>query len=207
LTIDGFLDRLMIAESGGNDLARNPKSTALGAYQFIASTFLRVARRHFAAETATLSIAEILRLRTDRAFARRAAEAYTRDNARHLARHGLPTNFPNLRLAYLVGPTGAVRVLQAKSDVKIDTVLSATALTANPFMARMTVADLIAKAARDLSVAPDTQAGLVAETMTASKAARPRVVVRCNLARPSCQRWRRLAEARLARKDLREARD
>ena len=31
LTLEGFLDRLMLAESGGNDLARNPKSTALGA--------------------------------------------------------------------------------------------------------------------------------------------------------------------------------
>ena len=108
LTLDGFLDQLMIAESGGDDLARNPKSTALGAFQFISSTFLRVVRRHFASETASLSFAEILRLRTDREFARRAAEAYTKDNAYHLASHGLPTSFPNLRLAYLVGPQIAV---------------------------------------------------------------------------------------------------
>ena len=55
LTIDGFLDRLMMAESGGNDAARNQRSTALGPFQFIKSTFVEVARRHFAEETATLS--------------------------------------------------------------------------------------------------------------------------------------------------------
>jgi hypothetical protein len=205
LTLDGFLDQLMIAESGGDDLARNPKSTALGAFQFISSTFLRVVRRHFANETASLFIAEILRLRTDRDFARKAAEAYTKDNAYHLASHGLPTSFPNLRLAYLVGPSGAVKLLQAKPDAKVETILSAAALRANPFMNRMTVSDLVAKAARDLSVAPDTQAGLVTETGNKPKKDRSRVVVRCDLARPSCQRWLRLADARRARKELRGA--
>ena len=205
LTLDGFLDQLMIAESGGDDLARNSKSTALGAFQFISSTFLRVVRRHFASETSSLSFAEILRLRTDRKFARRAAEAYTKDNAYHLASHGVPTSFPNLRLAYLVGPSGAVKLLQSKPEAKVATILSAAALRANPFMNRMTVSDLIAKAARDLSVAPDTQAGLVAEIQNSPKKTRSRVVVRCNLVRPSCQRWLRLAEARLARKDLRGA--
>jgi hypothetical protein len=72
-------------------------------------------------------------------------------------------------------------------------------------MNRMTVADLVAKAARDLSVAPDTQAGLVADITNTPKKDRPRIVVRCDLARPSCQRWLRLAEARLARKELRGA--
>jgi hypothetical protein len=205
LTLDGFLDQLMIAESDGDDLARNPESTALGAFQFISSTFLRVVRRHFASETANLSFAEILRLRMDRDFARRAAEAYTKDNAYHLASHGLPTSFPNLRLAYLVGSSGAVKLLQSKPDAKVETILSAQALKANPFMSRMTVADLIAKAARDLSLAPDTQAGLVTDIVTTRKKERPRVIVRCDLARPSCQRWLRLAEARLARKELRGA--
>lgn len=201
LTLDGFLDRLMVAESGGNDLARNPRSTAVGAYQFIASTFLLVVRRHFAAETAALGVSDILKLRTDRAFARRAAEAYTKDNARHLAGRGLAASFPNLRLAYLVGPSGAVKVLSAKPETKVEAVLSASALRANPFLGRMTVADLIARSARDLSVAPDTRAGLVADLAVPPERARPRIAVRCSLARPSCQRWLRLAEARLQRKE------
>ena len=47
ITLDTFLDRLMIAESGGRLDARNPRSTAVGPYQFIVSTFIDVARRNF----------------------------------------------------------------------------------------------------------------------------------------------------------------
>ena len=61
---DMFLDRLMRAESGGRDTAANPRSTALGPYQFIKSTFLDLARRHFGIEVQELSEDEILRLRT-----------------------------------------------------------------------------------------------------------------------------------------------
>src|SRR5262245_44846162 len=37
---DTFLNRLMRSESNGQDSAKNPRSTALGAFQFIKSTFL-----------------------------------------------------------------------------------------------------------------------------------------------------------------------
>jgi hypothetical protein len=46
---DAFLDRLMSAESGGLAHAKNPRSTALGPFQFIKSTFLEITRRHFPA--------------------------------------------------------------------------------------------------------------------------------------------------------------
>ena len=72
LTMDKFLDRLMRAESGGNDKARNPSSTALGPYQFIASTWLMMMHRYFKTETADLNAVQILNLRTDRNLARRA---------------------------------------------------------------------------------------------------------------------------------------
>ena len=68
-TMAAFLDRLMLVESGGRDDARNPRSTAVGPYQFLESTFLDLARRHFASETATLPPAQILALRTNRPFA------------------------------------------------------------------------------------------------------------------------------------------
>jgi len=43
LPVQTFLDRLMLAESSGQLDARNPRSTALGPFQFIESTFLEVA--------------------------------------------------------------------------------------------------------------------------------------------------------------------
>ncbi len=205
LTIDGFLDRLMMAESGGNDAARNQRSTALGPFQFIKSTFVEVARRHFAEETATLSPSAIGALRTNRSFARRAAEAYTKDNAAHLASEGLTASFPNLRLAFLVGPTGAARLLHAKHDTKVASILSSYAIRANPFMARMTVADLVAKCARDLSVSPETTDGITPQKGVPRAKPRPRIAVKCSLRRPSCRRWLALAERRLKRKEARAA--
>lgn len=207
LTLESFLDRLMIAESGGNDLARNQRSTALGPFQFINSTFLGVARRHFAEETSTLSSSAILDLRTDRSFARRAAEAYMRDNAAHLVREGLKASFPNLRLAHLVGPTGAVRILRSPLDTKVAAVLSSAAIEANPFMRHMTVADLMAKCARDLSVAPGSIAGIIPAMEAVRPKPHPLIEVKCNLKRPSCRRWLALAKAKLKRKQAREAKN
>lgn len=94
-----YLDRLMMAESGGRDLLGNSRSSALGPYQFIKDTFLWVVRRHFAEEVAGLAETEILALRTDRAFSRMVVAEYTRELAQHLDRHGFPTTYGNLRLA------------------------------------------------------------------------------------------------------------
>jgi hypothetical protein len=206
LTLADYLDRLMMAESGGRDNARSKTSTALGPFQFIGSTFLHVVRRHLPQETIALKPSEILALRTNRAFARRAAEAYTKDNAYHLATRGHATSFVNLRLAYLVGPTGAAKVLRSKPSTKISSVLSASALKANPFMSRMTVADLIAKCARDLSVDPQTSSGIPVEGLASAKKSTPQINVKCSLARPSCQRWLSLAKRRLKLRGIREAR-
>jgi hypothetical protein len=53
--MDEFLDRLMAAESGGHLNKKNPHSTALGAFQFIKSTFLFVVHKHFPSEVAGLT--------------------------------------------------------------------------------------------------------------------------------------------------------
>jgi hypothetical protein len=201
LTLEAFLDRLMMAESDGRDDARNSRSTAVGPFQFIRETFLEVARRHFANETASLSTAAILALRTDRAFARRAAAAYSKDNAAHLAREGLPASFPNLRLAYLAGPGGATRVLRAAPDARVATLLSRGAMTANPFMAGMTAAELLAKCARDLEVGPGSMAGITPDRpLPGRDASRPKIAVKCSLGLPSCRRWLALQTAKLERK-------
>ncbi|MGH7551711.1 MAG: hypothetical protein ACREMQ_01620, partial [Longimicrobiales bacterium] len=108
-----FLDRLMRAESSGQDDAANPRSTALGPFQFIKSTFIEVTRRHFASEVSALDDDAVLALRTNRAFARRAASAFCTDNIAFMLEQGLSPTFGHLRLAFLVGPSAAVRLLQA----------------------------------------------------------------------------------------------
>jgi outer membrane biosynthesis protein TonB len=146
-----FLDRLMRAESAGRDTAANPRSTALGPFQFIKSTFLAVMRRHFPADVANLSDRDILALRTDRGFARRAAEAFSRDNMDFLADRGLKPTFGHLRLAFLLGPSAAAKVVQAAPSKPVSHILDGSVIVANPFMRRMTAGDLVARATRDVS--------------------------------------------------------
>lgn len=206
MTLDMFLDRLMMSESGGKLTARNPRSTAVGPYQFIASTWLQIARTSFATETAELKPHEVLDLRTDMGFARRAAKIYTEENAAHLSANGHAATFANLRLAFLVGAGGAVRVLSAKADTPVATLLGPTVVGANPFMASMTTEDLIARAARDIAVdARLHQAGLTPSADAFAKArntprrTEPRIAVDCDLSRPSCRRWLALAKRKIAR--------
>jgi hypothetical protein len=152
MTTEKFLDKLMMAESGGRLDARNPRSTATGPFQFIESTFLDVIRRHFAQDAVGLTDPQILTLRTDPVFARRAAEAFSRDNAAALVADGVPATFPNLRLAFLLGPTAAIRVLQAPPESPLGPLVGLPVIIANPFMAGLSASELSARAARDLSL-------------------------------------------------------
>jgi hypothetical protein len=161
-----FLDRLMRAESNGRDTAKNPRSTALGPFQFIKSTFLEVMRRHFPADVAKLKEHEILALRTDRGFARRAAQAFSKDNLDYLSDRGLNPTFGDLRLAFLLGPSAAARVLQAEPGKPVAKILDGSVITANPFMRGMTAADLVARATRDIGGKPPAREERVAHTDT-----------------------------------------
>ena len=137
MTMEKFLDRLMMAESAGRLDARNPRSTALGPFQFIESTFLIVAKRYFASETAAMTPQQILALRTDASFSRRAAEAYTRENAAVLKASDVEPNYPNLRLAFLLGPGGAVKVLKAPPEMPLSGVPRESLEDDHPTPARM----------------------------------------------------------------------
>jgi hypothetical protein len=166
-----FLDRLMHAESAGRDTAANPRSTALGPFQFIKSTFLDVMRRHFAIDVAHLNERDILALRTDRGVARRAAEAFSRDNMDFLADRGLKPTFGHLRLAFLLGPSAAAKVMQAAPSRPVSHILEGSVIAANPFMRGMTAADLVARATRDVSPREHARALQVARAEPVAPAA------------------------------------
>jgi hypothetical protein len=167
-----FLDRLMAAESSGRSAAKNPRSTALGPFQFIKSTFLDITRRHFSAETVGLSEAEILALRSDRDLSRRAATVFCRENAKYLQDRGHEPTFAHLRLAFLLGASDASRILQAQPDMVVRDLLSASVVKANPFMRDMSVAGLLGKSEHDLSE-DRPMAIAVPRRETPSKQARP----------------------------------
>ena len=196
-----FLDRLMRAESNGQDDAANPRSTALGPFQFIKSTFIEVTRRHFASEVSALDDDAVLALRTDRAFARRAASAFCKDNIAFMIEQELSPTFGHLRLAFLVGPAAAVRLLQAAPTTPVGEILGNAAIAANPFMKGMSAADLIARASRDVGT---DHAGPVRVATRSPARARGRpnepaagVAATCNPSLASCRRWIALRVARL----------
>ena len=195
--MDAFLDRLMLAESGGDVLAKNPRSSALGPFQFIRSTFLEVSRRYFAEEVGELSEAEVLRLRTDLAFSRRVARAYSRQNAADLRRRGLAANVTNLRLAFFAGAAGAARVLTAKPEPPVSRLLAAEAVRANPFLYRMTASALLRRSAREAGGLGLLE--LHPETARTGASALATIKLRCNLGRPSCRKWLFLRKKRLTR--------
>jgi hypothetical protein len=213
MTMEMFLDKLMMAESGGRAFAKNPLSTAVGPFQFIASTWLQVARETFPDEIKDLKPHEILALRTDAGFSRRAAHRYTMNNAAWLVANGHKATFPNLRLAHLVGAGGAVRVLSAEPKAKVATLLGSTVIGANPFMANMTAEDLIARSARDIStsasldtiVNPNHDAIAAAKAIKVKARALPAIAVNCDLSLPSCRKWLALAKRRASGKRQRQA--
>jgi hypothetical protein len=106
-----------------------------------------------------------------------------------------------LRLAYLVGPYGALRVMRAPPGTPVSELLAPAAMRANPFMAGMTAADLMARAARDVAKDGEAVPAYRARTASARPDARkgPQIRIRCSRKLPSCRRWiaLRLRKARM----------
>jgi hypothetical protein len=144
-----LLDQLMAAESGGRQFAKNPRSSALGPYQFIESTFLDIMHRKLPELRAGKSAAEISRLRVDPKVSRHAALIYLRESAQFFVAHKVPVTPANLRLAFFVGQTGALRVLAAKSDKPLSSILTAPVIAANPPLGALTAGQLIERSSRE----------------------------------------------------------
>ena len=191
-----FLDRLMRAESAGRQYAKNHRSSALGPFQFLGTTFLDVARRNFPALASGKTDADILALRTDFQVSRDVALIYTRENAGALTAKGKETTAANLRLAFFAGVNGALRVLEAEPDALVSNLLSQAAVAANPFLRNMTASQLLARASREAEGLGDAAVAMGALPQTSR--ASSKVAVRCNLGLASCRHWLALAEKRVA---------
>lgn len=161
----GFVEKAVGAESGGNANASNPNSSALGAGQFIESTWLDTLAKH--RPDLTGSRADLLALRRDPALSAEMTAAYAADNAGILSKAGLPVNDGTRYLAHFAGPQGAVGILNADPSTPARAVLGDAAVKANPFLANMTAADVATWANRKMGgaaapSAPAATAGLSA---------------------------------------------
>lgn len=136
-----FKAKVASAESGGNDLAANPNSSALGRYQFVAPTWLRYYEQRFGRQG--LSDEAILAKRGDPQLQEQLMNDMVADNVAALRRLGAPETAGNLYLMHFAGQGGAGKILRAAPDTPIEQLLSKAAIDANPFLRGKSAADVI----------------------------------------------------------------
>ena len=138
---ESYLASIRQAESGGNDAAANPNSTAVGRYQFLEGTWADVMARH-----PYLGLTKDGRL--DPNQQERAIRAFTNDNAKILQASGFQPTNGNLYAAHFLGVGDAVRVLKSGGDQELINILSPGVISANSFLKGMTVSQFQNWAAR-----------------------------------------------------------
>jgi hypothetical protein len=164
---ESFVPMIVGAESGGRDTARNPRSSATGAGQFIDDTWLRLFKDRFAERAAAMSDGEILARRTHRADSEAMIEAYAQENARALERARLPVTSTNLYLGHHFGEGGMLALLRADPGARARDVLGRKVAEANP----RTVGD------QTVGGTIGTVAGMVARNDPGIRASRDQVEV------------------------------
>jgi hypothetical protein len=131
---ESYYGSIRAAESGGNDLAKNPNSSATGRYQFTGGTWKRLMVTH-------PELGLTPGGRTDPDQQERAIRVFTRQNASTLSSSGIPVDNGTLYAAHFLGAGGAVKALRADDNVPMAAVVNPATLAANGFLGRMTVGD------------------------------------------------------------------
>lgn len=143
----GLADRIVGAESGGNATAKNPRSSATGAGQFIEGTWLDMIGR-YRPDLAGLGREQVLGLRNDPSLSRQMTQAYADENGQKLQAAGVPVNDGSKYLAHFAGPQGAINTLSADPSTPVSQILDAKQVAANPFVRPMTAGQLVDWASR-----------------------------------------------------------
>lgn len=144
--IDNYAERLMAIESGGRSDAANPRSSALGRFQFVDDTWMSYVRRDFANEVQGMSDAQILDLRRDPRFEKRVFDAFTNDNALALERAELPVLNATLGMLHRFGPARGVELIKLareNPDAPLENVLSQQVIAQNPDLKGQTAKEIV----------------------------------------------------------------
>ncbi|MES2671625.1 MAG: hypothetical protein V4673_14575 [Pseudomonadota bacterium] len=104
--------------------AKNGKSSAVGAGQFIDGTWLDVLKRNRPDIAVGKTDTELLSLRADKSLGREMTEAYRAENAAYLTRQGIEATPGNQYLAHFLGAGGAAAVLKANPSAPVLDVLT-----------------------------------------------------------------------------------
>ena len=152
----------------GNPAQTNPRSSAMGNHQFIASTWLDMIKTHRPWLAEGKSDQEILALRADPTISADMAQKYADDNAPLLTNAGFETSVTNLAIMHGFGPTGGLRILQAERanpNQQLSSVLSKQVMRNHPELQGLTIAQGRALLERQLA-GGSAQAATAAPTPT-----------------------------------------
>lgn len=129
---NSYLPSIRAAESGGNDRAKNPLSTATGRYQFLSSTWNDLVRRY---PNSGLSFEG----RTNPQEQEVAIRLFTAENARYLQRNGISLDNGTLYAAHFLGAGDAAKVLKAPNTASVASIVPPKVIQSNPFLRGWTV--------------------------------------------------------------------
>jgi hypothetical protein len=106
VSFEMLIDRIVLTESQGNPNARNKRSSAFGAGQFLDETWLELIRSHRRELFTGRTEKEVLSLRKNLGLSREMTRRFIERNAAALAKRGLPVTPSTLYLAHFVGAAG-----------------------------------------------------------------------------------------------------
>lgn len=137
-----YLAKVRGSESGGNQYAKNPRSTASGLYQFTESTWKGLGYNWKDRFNPTLQ--------------NEAMSKLTNNNANYLkSRLGITPTDADLYGAHFLGPQGYASVYNKPSNTPLSSVLTPGAMSANPFLAGKTTGFLKNWLAKKMNVSVD----------------------------------------------------
>ena len=125
----GILDKIIQAESGGRNIGTTG-SSAFGIAQMTKGTFEGLAKK--ATPGSALYGKTFEDMKADVGLQRQALSQLTTENQAALSKAGVATNDAATYLAHFLGSSGAVRVLQASDQTPVSSVVSNSAIAANP---------------------------------------------------------------------------
>lgn len=133
---DALVDRIIGIESGGRSDAKNPLSSATGAGQFIASTWLGMVEKYRPELLVGRSKADVLKLRNDPYVSRYMVQKYAEDNANVLQAAGVPVSPTTVYLAHFLDGKVAAKLAKADPNTPAIKIVGANAVKANPSILR-----------------------------------------------------------------------
>jgi hypothetical protein len=141
--------RIGVVESGANNAAKNPKSSATGTYQFVTGTWVKLYVERYG--RGGLSDGQIAAKRSSGQLQEILMTDLMNANAKSLRGNGHAADAGNLYLAHFSGSAGANKLLRADPNASARSVLGDAVIKANPFLAKMNAADVINWAHRKMT--------------------------------------------------------